>query len=241
MKPAATFALRLIIAALVFVLCVTTNSFAGTHKAIVTATSLNVRSGPTTENRVVGSIYKDDIVTILDESDGWAQVETDEGIKGWAAARFLEPVDDDGKSDDSKQVSGDRASSVGSDNGSGGFGGLGGIGGVSLRKAAKWGCLAGGAIFCYMAYSAKSGADDDYEEYKRVFEDSGADAAEPYFQDAEDGDAAAQTRLIVGGLFMGLFALQQWVLDDPADGTADAVIELGRGGTVQLSLLRFRN
>ncbi len=115
-----------------------------------------------------------------------------------------------------------------------------------------------------MAYSAKSGADDDYDTYKQVFNDETAEAAEPYFQDAEDGDAAAQTRLIIGGLFFGLFALQQWVLEDPAEGSADAgtgagtygsgnrtqrmlaeippwipQIEAGANGSVRVQLLHF--
>lgn len=213
--------------------------------ARVSATSLNVRSGPTTQNRVVGALAKNDVVTVLEEADGWSQVLTSDGVSGWVATKFLEPVDgserserDDGSNSGraaSGQVKGDEKKSSHDDSGGFGLGSLGGLGGISLRKAAKWGSLAGGVIFSYMAYSAKSGADDDYDEYKRIFNGDGADAAESKYQDAVDGDNSAQTRLIVGGLFFGLFALQHWVLDDPADGSADAGVGAGNGADEMLA------
>ncbi len=51
---------------------------------------ITVRTGPTTENRVIEMISSGDQVTVLEESnDGWARVRTASGKEGWVLRRFL--------------------------------------------------------------------------------------------------------------------------------------------------------
>lgn len=54
---------------------------------------ITVRTGPTTDNRVIEMITSGDQVTILEETnDGWAKVRTASGKEGWVLRRFL--IDD---------------------------------------------------------------------------------------------------------------------------------------------------
>lgn len=57
----------------------------------VDATSLNVRAGPSTSDRVVTRLDQNAPVIVLSElADGWALVRIgDAGTEGWVAARFL--------------------------------------------------------------------------------------------------------------------------------------------------------
>jgi SH3 domain protein len=51
---------------------------------------ITVRTGPTTENRVIEMISSGDQVTVLEETnDGWARVRTASGKEGWVLRRFL--------------------------------------------------------------------------------------------------------------------------------------------------------
>ena len=54
---------------------------------------ITVRTGPTTENRVIEMISSGELVSLLEESgDGWARVRTASGKEGWVLRRFL--IDD---------------------------------------------------------------------------------------------------------------------------------------------------
>lgn len=57
----------------------------------VDASALNVRSGPSTSDSVVGRLEQFEIVSVLEETaDGWARIRIEgDGIEGWVAARFL--------------------------------------------------------------------------------------------------------------------------------------------------------
>ena len=51
---------------------------------------ITVRTGPTTENRVIEMISSGDQVVMLEEThDGWAKVRTASGKEGWVLRRFL--------------------------------------------------------------------------------------------------------------------------------------------------------
>lgn len=58
---------------------------------LVDASSLNVRAGPSTNDRVVTKLNRNEPVIVLSElDDGWALVRIgDAGTEGWVAARFL--------------------------------------------------------------------------------------------------------------------------------------------------------
>jgi len=51
---------------------------------------ITVRTGPTTDNRVIEMIASGDSVSVLEEnSEGWARVRTMSGKEGWVLRRFL--------------------------------------------------------------------------------------------------------------------------------------------------------
>lgn len=54
----------------------------------VNTTTLNVRSGPSTDYRVVDQVYNNESLSILDESNGWYLLSLDGG-QGWASGDFL--------------------------------------------------------------------------------------------------------------------------------------------------------
>lgn len=56
---------------------------------VVTATSLNVRSGPSTKYNVLTTVKKNEKLTILDSSNGWYNVRLSSGKEGWASANYI--------------------------------------------------------------------------------------------------------------------------------------------------------
>jgi hypothetical protein len=57
--------------------------------ARVTATNLNVRSGPSTSDAIVSSVRRNQRVTLLGRNGEWARVRVASGEPGWVAARYL--------------------------------------------------------------------------------------------------------------------------------------------------------
>ncbi|MFN2237965.1 MAG: SH3 domain-containing protein [Thermoanaerobaculia bacterium] len=57
--------------------------------ARVTATSLNVRSGPSTSDAIVASVRRNQRVTLLSRNGAWARIRVASGEPGWVAARYL--------------------------------------------------------------------------------------------------------------------------------------------------------
>lgn len=55
----------------------------------VTATALNVRSGPSPSARVLGKLYQGSSVRALGVSSGWVEIEMDGGASGWMSSQFL--------------------------------------------------------------------------------------------------------------------------------------------------------
>ena len=64
------------------------NSYAATI-GTVTATSLNVRSGPGTSYTIATTVKKNDKVNILQSSNGWYKIETSSGKQGWASSSYI--------------------------------------------------------------------------------------------------------------------------------------------------------
>ncbi|WP_349407988.1 SH3 domain-containing protein [Pseudalkalibacillus sp. SCS-8] len=58
------------------------------NHSTVSATSLNIRSGPGTNHSVVGSLRKGDKVDVLQRKEGWSQIQYNQ-LKGWVAERYL--------------------------------------------------------------------------------------------------------------------------------------------------------
>ena len=66
----------------------TTSSFANTIGK-VTASKLNVRSGPSTSYKTVDSVSKNSSVTIIQESNGWYKVKLSNGKTGWVSGKYI--------------------------------------------------------------------------------------------------------------------------------------------------------
>ena len=55
----------------------------------ITASALNIRSGPGTGNSIVGKAYKGQTVTILESKDGWHKVKLSNGTEGWGSGDYI--------------------------------------------------------------------------------------------------------------------------------------------------------
>jgi len=58
-------------------------------KAMVTASSLNVRKGPSTSYSRIGSLSSGQIVEILEKSGTWSKIKASNGLTGWVANSYL--------------------------------------------------------------------------------------------------------------------------------------------------------
>lgn len=56
---------------------------------VVCQTGLNVRSLPGTNGAIVGTLYPNDVVDILDRSGSWLRIRTSEGIEGWVYGKYI--------------------------------------------------------------------------------------------------------------------------------------------------------
>lgn len=58
-------------------------------QATVNASSLNMRSGPSTSYSVMHVLWKGNIVKVIGESSGWYQIRLSDGRVGWASGQYL--------------------------------------------------------------------------------------------------------------------------------------------------------
>ncbi len=66
-----------------------TASFANSNEGTVTASVLNVRSGPSTSYSVTTKIYKGNKVEILETSNGWHKIKASNGKIGWVSGSYI--------------------------------------------------------------------------------------------------------------------------------------------------------
>lgn len=57
--------------------------------ATVTASSLNMRSGPSTTYSIVHVLWQGNVVKIIAESNGWYQISLSDGRTGWSSGQYL--------------------------------------------------------------------------------------------------------------------------------------------------------
>lgn len=62
---------------------------AASESGRVTATSLNVRSGASTSNDIIGKLVKGDEVEILESSNGWYKIEYNDNKIGWSSGDYI--------------------------------------------------------------------------------------------------------------------------------------------------------
>lgn len=61
---------------------------AATEQVVITASSLNVRQGPSTENSVVYSLNSGAIVDVVARAGEWLNIRDDQGREGWISAQY---------------------------------------------------------------------------------------------------------------------------------------------------------
>ncbi|MGL5346210.1 MAG: SH3 domain-containing protein [Peptostreptococcaceae bacterium] len=64
-------------------------------QGVVTASTLNVRSGPSTSNSVITKAYKGDKVEIIESSNGWHKIKLSNGKTGWSSGDYINIVSGD--------------------------------------------------------------------------------------------------------------------------------------------------
>lgn len=62
----------------------------GENVGVITASSLNVRSGPSTSDSVLFTVKKGEKVHILENSNGWYKIKTSNNRYGWASGKYIE-------------------------------------------------------------------------------------------------------------------------------------------------------
>lgn len=60
------------------------------EKGAVTVSALNIRSGPGLEHSVKGSLYKGDVVAVLEKSNGWLKIQLSNKTIGWVSDKYIE-------------------------------------------------------------------------------------------------------------------------------------------------------
>lgn len=184
----------------------------------VTASRLNVREGPGPDYPVVTSAERGETLVRLDEESGWLKVRTSDGSEGWVSAQYVEAIGEEAAPEgrgSSQREEGAARIEVRDDRAGGG--------GSALPTVLKWGCLAGAAVFGYLAYDEHSAGNDTYDEYKAAAEEGDADKADELYSETEDHDSKAQTYLIVAGVLAGAYLLQEFVLDGGSKDQAAVV------------------
>ena len=62
------------------------------QKGMVTATTLNIRSGPSTETGLQGQLKQGQQIQIIGEKEIWFQINDERGIKGWVHSDYIEMI-----------------------------------------------------------------------------------------------------------------------------------------------------
>ena len=67
-----------------------TSVFANAEMGEVIASTLNIRSGPSTDNSIIGYVHRGDKLQILGKSNGWYKVKLSNGKIGWGSGNYIE-------------------------------------------------------------------------------------------------------------------------------------------------------
>jgi cell wall-associated NlpC family hydrolase len=72
-----------------FAATTTASALSFNRTAAVTASSLNLRSRPSTTSSVIHMLWRGNIVKIIGESNGWYHIRLSDGRVGWASGQYL--------------------------------------------------------------------------------------------------------------------------------------------------------
>lgn len=181
----------------------------GERRVEVTAKSLNLRGGPSTEFDKVGSVQAGDVLLVIREQPGWLQVELPNGDTGWVSTRYVRPAGtgaplpnqrkDEPAPEPARTPSPAPAppqQSFGTPSRS--------SGGSIWGPVITWGSLLGAGAFGFLAYNERSKGNDTYDEYVDLARDGDGDAAEIKWEETADHDDKAK---LYGGIAGGLGAI----------------------------------
>lgn len=199
-----------------------TLAFAKDAKQVkVNANSLNIRSGPGTDNPAVTSVTRGTLLDFVQQDGDWIQVRLPDGTLGWGAAKFLEIQDasaepsttpkEEKRKDappEPKPLPPPKKTVKKSE------------GGSAFGSVVKWGCLIGSAATAGIAFKEHSAGNDAYDEYEKLWRQGKDDKANDKFQEAEDHDSKATTFAVVSGGLFAVFLLQQFVFKGDGDHAA---------------------
>ncbi|MFA7503165.1 MAG: SH3 domain-containing protein [Burkholderiaceae bacterium] len=59
------------------------------HMVVKSQGPVNLRSGPGTNTKVIGSVRRGDVLRTIEQRQGWARVETQSGTRGWVSRGLL--------------------------------------------------------------------------------------------------------------------------------------------------------
>jgi hypothetical protein len=228
----------------------------------ITADRLNLRGSPSTSGEVVGSLTRDEVVTILDEQGEWYHIQMPDGRDGWAAAKYVQvtsetpggsPATGSGPagSEEAKQAMTPAAATPHSEGG-----------GSVIRGVLKWGCLLGAGVCGYLSYDEYTKGNSSYDDYEARYKEltppvgshsyeEALALAEPLRVEAEDHDQKSKNYAIAAGVLGAAFLVQELFLggkdDDqaariPAEVSPAALLACDlRGGQVRaaVTLARF--
>ena len=62
------------------------------ERGVVTADSLNIRSGPSTSYSIKAKVTKGTVVNLGKKSNGWYEVSLANGVSGWASGSYIEVI-----------------------------------------------------------------------------------------------------------------------------------------------------
>ena len=85
------------------------NAAQTTHKEVkVTCSYLNVRSGPSTGNRILGTATKGKTFTALDSENGWYKIQYNGTKTGWVSGKYVKTIYESGNSEDTVKNTADE-------------------------------------------------------------------------------------------------------------------------------------
>lgn len=94
-----------------------TSIFADNKTGTVIASTLNIRSGPSTNNTIIGYVHKGDKLQILETSNGWYKVKLSNGKIGWGSGNYINLNSEfsEGSNSNTEVISSDKKGTVTAD------------------------------------------------------------------------------------------------------------------------------
>ena len=110
---------RIALATLAMIPLAANNVYALGKIGIVTASSLNVRSGPGTDNPVLFTIKKNEKVEIKESLNGWYKIKISSGKEGWASSSYISESENTSSNETTKNTQKQTNANVNFRNGAG--------------------------------------------------------------------------------------------------------------------------